>query len=506
MANAIGARRDGDDFQARLFWLKAAHLLDDEGPIQRVGFECGPRGFDDLWVEYDPSHRPKDQYGVPLAKEFFQCKWHVSPGLYTHKDLTEPQFINASTKSLLQRAYAALLDHSTADECALRLKFVTNWRLDPNDRLSSLIRSRSHTLKVDELFEGTTARSATAQIRKLWREHLQLDEIELRRLAAALGFSYFGESLDDMRERLDVTCRAFGLRRVPAESSAVLYDDIVRQWAAQGRNVFDRKLFRKACVQDGLFEGKGNRSVAFGIKSFEHPIDRLEDRCTEVLDLVAEFDNRFIREGATWNATLLPTLQTFLLRAARSHDRIRLAIDAHTTLAFATGAVLNRKSGRVLEIEQRTPSRRLWSPDDESDVIRPSWEVAEYEFASAGADMAIAVSLTHDVEPKVRAYLSALPLPPRTLLTFKPVGGASSSAVASGHHAYQLAEALARRVKAQRESQPETQSRVHLFVAAPNGFTLYLGQHCPLLAPLTLYEFDFEGARDGSYRPSLALP
>ena len=50
MTQAVVTRRDGDVFQARMFWLKAARLLDDEGNIIRVGFESGPRGFDDVWV------------------------------------------------------------------------------------------------------------------------------------------------------------------------------------------------------------------------------------------------------------------------------------------------------------------------------------------------------------------------------------------------------------------------------------------------------------------------
>ena len=54
MTQAVAVRRDGDTFQARLFWLHAARLLDPESPVVRVGFETGPKGFDDIWVEYDP--------------------------------------------------------------------------------------------------------------------------------------------------------------------------------------------------------------------------------------------------------------------------------------------------------------------------------------------------------------------------------------------------------------------------------------------------------------------
>ena len=48
--------------------------------------------------------------------------------------------------------------------------------------------------------------------------------------------------------------------------------------------------------------------------------------------------------------------------------------------------------------------------------------------------------------------------------------------------------------------------RVHLVIAAPNGFTFYLGRHVDSLQPLTLYEFDFQSQLDRSYQPSLSVP
>ena len=45
-----------------------------------------------------------------------------------------------------------------------------------------------------------------------------------------------------------------------------------------------------------------------------------------------------------------------------------------------------------------------------------------------------------------------------------------------------------------------------VFVAAPNAFTFFLGQRQPGLGKTTLYEYDFEGANGGGYRPSLTLP
>jgi SMODS-associated and fused to various effectors sensor domain len=508
VTQAIGARRDGDAFQARLFWLKAAYLLDDTSPVIRVGFESGPKGFDDVWVEYAATGAPRDPHGIPLTREHLQCKWHVAPGTYTHQDLIDPAFINATARSLLQRAHQALTAHQTPAG-RMRFSLVTNWHCDPSDALAKLIRTRSHTIRVEQLFEGATARSATGRIRKLWREHLGIDDAELHRLASALGLSMFSESLEQMRERLDVTCKAYGLRRIPAASSTVIYDDIIRQWATEGRNEFDRQQFRDAVAQESLLEPSDRRLISFGFKSFEHAIDHLEDRCEKVLDLVPEFDERFIRDTAAWRTELLPRLREFLIHAAQSGgDRLRLAMDAHTTLAFVAGTVLDTKSGRIVEVEQRSPSRLVWAPDDSSSKPDwPQWDIRRHELTGATSDLAVAVGLTHDVEPKVRAYLEAHNSPCQSILVCTPTGGSSSDAVKSGSHAFQLAAKLASNVKAQRESMPEgSGGRLHLFMAAPNGFSFYLGRHVSSLGPLTLYEFDFGHQRGGSYEPSLALP
>ena len=132
MSQAVTVRRDGDTFQARLFWYHAARLLDPESPVVRVGFETGPKSFDDIWVEYDPARSAVDQYGDPLRREHMQCKWHVTPDSYGYSHLVDPEFINANARSLLERARDAQLAHAPQGS-GVRFKLVTNWRLDRND-------------------------------------------------------------------------------------------------------------------------------------------------------------------------------------------------------------------------------------------------------------------------------------------------------------------------------------------------------------------------------------
>jgi SMODS-associated and fused to various effectors sensor domain len=68
-----------------------------------------------------------------------------------------------------------------------------------------------------------------------------------------------------------------------------------------------------------------------------------------------------------------------------------------------------------------------------------------------------------------------------------------------------IAEQLTAAVKDLRHT-AEVSGRIHLFVAGPGGFVFYLGQQQAAWGPTTVYEFDFEGITDRSYRPSLAFP
>lgn len=507
MTQAVVTRRDGDTFQARMFWLHAAHLLDDESTVMRVGFEAGPRGFDDIWVEYDPAHAPKNQFGDAILVERMQCKWHATGGYYTFEDLTLPAFINAQTTSMLQRAYSALQHDRTAGRTS-KLWLVTNHRTHADDPLHGLLRMKSFTLNIDEMFEGKTERSAMFKLRKLWMEHLGIDEVELRALGVALGLAHTSDSLDMLRGRLDTACRVAGLRRPEPASSSTIYDGNIFEWVGQRRTEFDRKTFREKCGDEGLLARPEKSARMYGVKTFEHASDRLELVCKGTLNLVSAFDDRFIRDTEAWKASLQPQLKEFLLGLPAEEGRLRLAIDAHATIAFAAGAVLDTKSGRVTEIVQRSPTHTVWSANDQSpSPLWPTWVFEEEIISAEGQGTACAVSVTRDTAAVVRQY-AAQKLPGmRRLLIARLSVPSGQTVIACGAHANQLAESLANRLKSDREADPaHFMGRVHLFVAAPNAFTFFLGRHVQVLKPVTLYEFDFGRERHGSYDPSLSYP
>ena len=274
----------------------------------------------------------------------------------------------------------------------------------------------------------------------------------------------------------------------------------------QGRLEFDRESFRAVCDREGLLvKGQDDAPKVYGVKSFEHKTDKLEDRCVAVLDLLTNFNERQIRPEADWATTLYPALSEFLVGAAKQSERLRLILDAHLTLSFAAGSILDIKSGRIVELEQRSIGKAVWFADDTPfDPSWPDWEFEAHQLSTGGTDIGVAVSLTHDTAKAVQEFVQRSLSSVGTVLLARPKGGASARAVQSGHHAFWLSESLAAKVRELKT--PGTKSHVHIFMAAPGGFAFFLGQRHVAIGPLSLYEFDYEAEKDGSYELSLSLP
>src|SRR5688500_8807340 len=107
MANAVIPRIQGDEYQARIFWLEATRLLADPGIVTEVGYEVdGVRGFDDVGVFYDGPHGSGTDPNI--RADYFQVKFHVSnAGVFTAASLIDPSFIGAEKFSLLEKLYDA---------------------------------------------------------------------------------------------------------------------------------------------------------------------------------------------------------------------------------------------------------------------------------------------------------------------------------------------------------------------------------------------------------------
>jgi hypothetical protein len=171
-------------------------------------------------------------------------------------------------------------------------------------------------------------------------------------------------------------------------------------------------------------------------------------------------------------------------------------IDA-SNLAYRSSLGMHCKA-IAIEIEQRTAGRRFWSPDDlPADPTWPGLVFEDETLAAFGDEIAVAIGLTHDIDDAVRQYIKRIPEIGR-LGRVGPAGGRSGRSVKCGHHAHMLAEAVTARPRAG-NSHDGRQRTTHIFIAGPNAFAFFLGQHHIAIGSTAVYEWDFEGRRGGSY-------
>lgn len=504
MARAVAARRKGDDYQARLFWREASRLFLPRTPVASVGFDVDDvDGFDDVVVKYQAPVR--DELGREIELDCWQVKFHVDQaGELTAESLLDPGFIGGTATSLLQRLQRAQ-QKLGARALRARLQLATTWGVRPGDPLARLASGAEGAIREHVLREGGD-RSAMGKLRRAWRDHLSLrtDE-ELLEVLRPLRLRVHLQDLAGLSEDLSFRLDSAGLRLVEGSGAHQPYDDLIYKLHGEGRRYFTASDLKDECARSGLWLG---RSVApanrwgVGVRSFMRFGANLEDDVDALLCVTDRFDGRSLRREGSW-AEIYEALRKFLEAAVRAHREIELCLDAHATLAFASGFMLEPKLGITIDLIQRSRTGvSRWAAGVAPERGSP-WSVEEVH-VGAGGDLALAVSVTHDIDRDVAHFVQKARLPVERILSARVLPRPGASSVRDGAHALALADSLAAVVKTRRP--PEERARLHLFFAAPNGLLFFLGQLAHGFGPLVIYEHDFESGIVGAYVPSLALP
>lgn len=501
MAN-ISARWHGDNYQSRHFWIRASWLLDEQRPeVAEVTFEAdGPKSFDDIVVRYSPGRR---NAGGPerITAEHYQIKWHTDDaGHFGYADLIEPEFIGAKTVSVLQRlkeAKAKCEPHSA-------FYFVTTYNLTPGDPLTALVYGRDHSLLLNRLFDGTkTDKSRMGEVRKLWREHLELaSDDELRDVLEGFHIEHGASSLDRLRDEVALHFRIVRLQGRDAETTFI-YDEAARVLVGKKINRLDRATLRKFCEEEGYFipvDMPAKRGVS--IQSYEPralSADIALAASENTLFLRDHFDTRHLRAGETWDG-VRDKVRAFLAKELARGPDIRLFLEAQTSIAFLSGTCLGTKSGASVEIVQTGfgNAKQVWDPNDRRGGPKPL--VDEIPIGD-GRDIALVLSLTRNALPKVRQFVATSLPSVGEILHVTPEGGPDLRSVRGGEHALTIAHHVSEVVS----NRVQPGACVHIFLAAPNALSFYLGQISDEMGPRILYEFDFKKEVDGSYTKSFAV-
>ena len=194
----------------------AARLLDPESPIIRVGFEIGPKSFDDIWVEYDPARSAARSVRLSASARARPVQVARDAGQLRLRHLVDPEFINANARSLLQRAREAQLAYAP-DGIGVRFKLVTNWRIDSErpiagDDRQPLRRAAARTSLSAPLTDNSKAARSARRGENTWAStRTSCACSRVRSPSVKLP-----TTLDDLRDHLDILFGLVGLRRVPA--------------------------------------------------------------------------------------------------------------------------------------------------------------------------------------------------------------------------------------------------------------------------------------------------
>ena len=505
MSRSVAAINQGGEYQALLFWFEAARLFMPYSPVGQVGYEHqAVRSFDDVVVLY--SRPVLDEWGDPVLADYYQSKFHVTyNGAFTYSNLVNPEFISAETVSLLQRLHDARLGH-TADGMGARFYITSPWHIDHNDPLGKIVSGTNGELRLDKLFPP--GRGLT-RVRQAWRRHLNIDsDDELRMTLRPFRIWAGALPLDLLRRMVNIELQAAGFRPMQDDSRIFQYTELIRSLHAEGRTLFTQADLREAAERENLWLGTPapDEAVPLGIRSFLRRAEYMEDHTERMLCLAKNFNGRDIRDARLWQEIVYPEVSTFLRTATTRPATYHLYLEAHNSIAFASGYELDRGVD-VFPVQSTDRGRVVWQPRAGLPAATEDlWDVVEIEpeSSSAGKAVAVALGVTRDIIKDVRLYVREnLPEVGRIIYcSVRP--SPSRSVVRDADHGVQLVEQAAGII--QRRTAEERQARLHIFASTPNALMFWLGQRARGFGRTVVYEYDFERNTPGGYSPGLEFP
>lgn len=505
MANAVVARQQGDQYQARQFWLQAFLLLEPSSCVIEVTYEAErPKAFDDVVVRYEPPIARSARARVPA--DHYQIKWHTAAdGRFGYEDLIDPELIGAASFSLLQRlqqARASALPGS-------HFTFLTLSRIRDCDPLDELVSGNDSLLRLDRLFDSTVSdNSRMGKVRKTWREHLGLPSNEaLKQVLEGFRIRHGERSLDQLREDLHIRARAVGVDPGAASTSDFRFDALARELKTRGLNTLDRERLLEFLRVEGVTVAPPplpDPFLAVAMRSFGGTAAAVPGATpANTLVLTDAFHDRYLVAGRDWQHDIRPRIENFLRAAAGRSPNLRLTLDAHGSIALLAGAMLHTKSGIGIELVQKGEAgTRHWRANDTDASAAPRFNVTTATL-SDGRSIGVAINIARGATPAAAEYITETLPEIGRLASFELPSGTGQQGVTSGAHAAALAGQVSNIVRAMKAV--DLDAPVHLFAACPNSLLFFLGQQYQGIAPLTLYEFDFARKGNRSYHRSFVL-
>lgn len=494
---AIGATSAGLRYQVRWFWFHALCMLYDNHIAKVVVEHREVDAVDDIVVYYVPPGI--NEGGTQIEVDFMQVKFHVAQSGVVNEDaLIDPKW--TGTKECLLKRFADAWRDIRMTHPTARLSLKTNWLWDSASKLGSHFRDGGH---LDEKFFAASETSEIGKIREKLRDATGLDAAEFDAFARALRFSTSAVSQVDAELWVRDRCRLAGLTPADPALDWNPYDDLGKRLIENGRTEHTPDTMRKL-VQDQRLVASGPSpfSSTLAVRSFRRfaHAPAAEGAC--LVDLTDLFDGRRAIDGGCWAGAIKERLDRAVPAIEQLVRPVQVALDAHLSIAWYVGSLLNAKSGVPVVLRQNVQGKgtELWEVGAARlPASAPQWSSTLEKCRDDAPDLAVVLSVTHDAVEDVSRFVSNSLDTVGAILHLKLEG--VGPAIVDGAHARWLADELVRRVRQQVVGAPP--GRVHLFAAAPASLMFLIGRGAGALGPTTVYEFSF-GAAERTYYAGMA--
>lgn len=240
---------------------------------------------------------------------------------------------------------------------------------------------------------------------------------------------------------------------------------------------------------------------ALGIRSYVFDAEDIEEQTESSLLLDSCFDGRFPKPPHTWQSVareIAAFCQDPALRHRFRNERFHIHLACHLSIALVAGHQLGF-AAPVAPLQGRH-DKQLWQRSGRPPA--PAEVSVRRRGRSEANELAVSLSITHDIMDDVEAYLRSRGLDYQLLDIALPCP--SPLGITGAEHADALADALMRQLRTARAGRPDR--TIHLFLALPVALAFLLGQYQHALGRLQIYEFDFDHRATSSYSPSFVLP
>jgi hypothetical protein len=467
---ARAAALRGDDYQHAIGWWWACKMLSDPNIVSVSIEDSGGGSFDDVVIRRG---RGADTY------------WQVKSSNYgnTHVDenwLFKALGKTARSKSPLQHFYITW-EALSGEGREFELALVSNRGFDGNHPILGEMRDLSDgTIRVEALrMAGPSTEFGKARNR--WAQHLRISDDRLLEFLSAVALRTEG-SESTWRDRASEVMRNVGLRY--DDDAVAVGSSLVREWVKNGVGPQDRDALSRQVADMDLLAQSG--TLRFAV----HAIDRQPSSVAPnaQLDIVELYDGddpfaRYeLKNSSDWQARVVPELAEKVRRLeAYGPRRVHVTGSMRLPMWFAVGRALPDVRGWVLSTDQRTEVWSTASPEQADARVLTDRRLGD------GPDLAVGIALTTDLTEDVEAWLRASGTPAGHLLVLAPDGDPGFLAVPGGDWAAGWARTARDRVVVTVGRTGAT--RIHLFMAAPQGAALMLGHQWNMLPATVVYEF-----------------